>query len=130
MFKTQVEPLTCGSCFYSSFEHFMASFLWSISVQTMKKSGRFVKFVWPGFLLQSQRSFPITAACTTSGTLTLCSNKSFKVTGSGTTFLWLAALCFHFLGKSTKLSNHSIKYCVISLFTNIVVLLFQMTPLT
>ena len=42
MFKTQVEPLACGSWFHRpSFEHFMASFLWSIRVQTTKKSGWF-----------------------------------------------------------------------------------------
>ena len=34
MFKTQVGSL-------QSFEHFMASFLWSVRVQTMEKCGQF-----------------------------------------------------------------------------------------
>ena len=33
----------CGSWFHLSFEDFMASLLWSIKVQTVKKSGRFVR---------------------------------------------------------------------------------------
>ena len=39
-----VKPIACGLWFHMSFEYLMASFLWSIRVQTMKKSGRFVKF--------------------------------------------------------------------------------------
>ena len=39
MFKTQVERRVVS---LKSFEHFMASFLWSIRVYTMENGGRFV----------------------------------------------------------------------------------------
>ena len=38
-----IKSSNLGSWFHLSFEHLMASLLWSIRVQTMKKSGRFVK---------------------------------------------------------------------------------------